>query len=175
MTLIDFLTEKYALCFDLRPSTDSTLHGNGARFENTSEGITLEIHRVAGTGNGKAELTHFCVSGRAVKYFGRPVPFNRSLIFSRWFLDVFFRHLRNDQLCQRSAHCNFHRSYELWQDTEGSRSQRKFFALRFMSAVLTSGFFNARRASFVQLFSPLVEPEVVERNKFRASTEHFFR
>ena len=29
VTLQDFLTEKYALCLDLRPSTDSTLHGNG--------------------------------------------------------------------------------------------------------------------------------------------------
>ena len=48
VTLQDFLTEKYALCLDIRPSTDSTLHGNGARLENASEGITLEIHRVAG-------------------------------------------------------------------------------------------------------------------------------
>ena len=58
VTLQDFLTEKYALCLDLRPSTDSTLHGNGARLENTSEGITLEIHRVAG-GAGKLNLHVF--------------------------------------------------------------------------------------------------------------------
>ena len=38
--------------------TDS-LHGNGARLENTSEGVTLEIHRVAGTGNGKLNLHVF--------------------------------------------------------------------------------------------------------------------
>ena len=63
VTLEEFLTEKYALCFDLRPSTDSTLHGNGARLENTSEGITLEIHRVAGTGNGKLNL-HMCLFSR---------------------------------------------------------------------------------------------------------------
>ena len=59
VTLQDFLTEKYALCLDLRPSTDSTLYGNGAKLENTSEGITLEIHRVAGTGNGKLGLHVF--------------------------------------------------------------------------------------------------------------------
>ena len=59
VTLQDFLTDKYALCLDLRPSTDPTLHGNGARLENTSEGITLEIHRVAGTGTGKLNLHIF--------------------------------------------------------------------------------------------------------------------
>ena len=59
VTLREFLTEKYALSIDLRPSTDSSLHGNGARLENTSEGVTLEIHRVAGTGNGKLNLHVF--------------------------------------------------------------------------------------------------------------------
>ena len=59
VNLRDFLTEKYALCFDLRPSTDDALHGNGANLQNTSEGVTLEIHRVAGTGNGKLNLHVF--------------------------------------------------------------------------------------------------------------------
>ena len=59
VTLWDFLTEKYALCFDLRHSVDDALHGNGARLENTSEGVTFEIHRVAGTGNGKLNLHVF--------------------------------------------------------------------------------------------------------------------
>ena len=59
VTLREFLTEKYALCFDLRPSTDSSLHGNGANLQNTSEGVTLEIHRVAGTGTGKLNLHIF--------------------------------------------------------------------------------------------------------------------
>ena len=58
VSLRDFLTEKYALCFDLRPSVDDALHGNGARLENTSEGVTLEIHRVAG-GVGKLNLHIF--------------------------------------------------------------------------------------------------------------------
>ena len=52
VSLREFLTEKYALCLDLRPSIDDALHGNGANLQNTSEGVTLEIHRVAGTGNG---------------------------------------------------------------------------------------------------------------------------
>ena len=59
VNLRDFLTEKYALCFDLRPSTDDALHGNGANLQNTSEGVTLEIHRIAGTGNGKLNLHVF--------------------------------------------------------------------------------------------------------------------
>ena len=59
VSLGDFLTEKYALCFDLRPSVDHTLHGNGANLQNTSEGVTLEIHRVAGSGNGKLNLHVF--------------------------------------------------------------------------------------------------------------------
>ena len=59
VSLRDFLTEKYALCFDLRPSIDDALRGNGANLQNTSEGATLEIHRVAGTGNGKLNLLVF--------------------------------------------------------------------------------------------------------------------
>ena len=59
VTLQDFLTEKYALCLDLRPSVDDALHGNGANLKNTSEGVTLEIHRVAGTGTGKLNLHVF--------------------------------------------------------------------------------------------------------------------
>ena len=59
MCLSDFLTEKYALCFDLRPSIDDALHENGANLQNTYEGVTLEIHRVAGTGNGKLNLHVF--------------------------------------------------------------------------------------------------------------------
>ena len=59
VSLGDFLTEKYALCFDLQSSVDHTLHGNGANLQNTSEGVTLEIHRVAGSGNGKLNLHVF--------------------------------------------------------------------------------------------------------------------
>ena len=59
VSLREFLTEKYALCLDLRPSVDDALHGNGVRLENTSEGVTLAIHRVAGTGNGKLNLHVF--------------------------------------------------------------------------------------------------------------------
>ena len=59
VTLEEFLTEKYALCIDLRPSTDPSQHGNGAYLQNNSEGVTLEIHRVAGTGNGKLNLHVF--------------------------------------------------------------------------------------------------------------------
>ena len=56
----DFLTGRCALCFDLRPNTDHSLHGNGANLQNTSEGFTLEIHRVAG-GSGKLNLHVFAL------------------------------------------------------------------------------------------------------------------
>ena len=59
VTLQDFLTEKYALCFDLRPSVEEAQHGNGADLQNKSEGVTLEIHRVAGTKKGKLNLHVF--------------------------------------------------------------------------------------------------------------------
>ena len=43
VTLRDFFTEKYALCVDLRPSTNESLHGNGANLQNMSEGATKII------------------------------------------------------------------------------------------------------------------------------------
>jgi len=43
----EFLTEKYALCLDCRPSIDNAMHGNGVELKNTTDGITIEIHRVA--------------------------------------------------------------------------------------------------------------------------------
>ena len=58
VTLREFLTEKYALCLDFRPSTDSSLHGNGVKLYNTNQGMTLTIHRVAG-GAGKLNLHVF--------------------------------------------------------------------------------------------------------------------
>lgn len=55
----EFLTEKYALCLDLRPSIDKTIHGNGVVLQNTAEGLTIEINRVAGAGGGKLKLHVF--------------------------------------------------------------------------------------------------------------------
>ena len=71
VSLRDFLTEKYELCFDLRPSIDDALHGNGAYLQNTSEGVTLEIHRVAGTGNGKLNLHIFVFQDAQLNIAGR--------------------------------------------------------------------------------------------------------
>jgi hypothetical protein len=55
----EFLTEKYALCLDLRPSTDEQLHGNGIELRSTTEGLTITIHRVAGSGTGTLNLHVF--------------------------------------------------------------------------------------------------------------------
>ena len=70
VTLREFLTEKYALCFDLRPSTDSTLHGNGANLQNTSEGVTSGNSQSCGDWNWQTEPARVCLSGRTVEYFG---------------------------------------------------------------------------------------------------------
>ena len=43
----EYLTDKYALCLDLRTIDKNTLHGMGRRIENTSEGITLQIEKKA--------------------------------------------------------------------------------------------------------------------------------
>jgi len=54
-----FLTEKYALCLDLRPSIDARMHGNGVELKNTTDGLTIEIHRVAGSSTGNLNLHVF--------------------------------------------------------------------------------------------------------------------
>jgi len=41
----EFLTEKYALCLDLRPSIDNATHGNRVELKNTTDGLTIELHR----------------------------------------------------------------------------------------------------------------------------------
>ena len=59
VSLGDFLTEKYAFCIGLRPSTDATQHGNGNNLLGSTNGVTLQIHRVARNGNGKLNLHIF--------------------------------------------------------------------------------------------------------------------
>jgi len=49
----EFLTEKYALLLDLRPSIDKKMHGNGVELRNTTDGLTIEIHRVPGSGRAQ--------------------------------------------------------------------------------------------------------------------------
>ena len=47
VSLVDFLTNKYALWLDLRTSDDDRLHGSGRRIENASEGVTIQITKTA--------------------------------------------------------------------------------------------------------------------------------
>ena len=47
VSLADFLTNKYALWLDLRTSDDDWLHGSGRRIENASEGVTIQITKMA--------------------------------------------------------------------------------------------------------------------------------
>ena len=43
----EYLTDKYALCFDFRMIDENTLHRTGRRIKNASEGITLQIEKKA--------------------------------------------------------------------------------------------------------------------------------
>ena len=48
----EFLTKKYALCLDFRPSTDNKMHGNGLELRDPTKGLSLEIERMpTGTGD----------------------------------------------------------------------------------------------------------------------------
>ena len=47
VTLGEFLTNKYALWLDLRTTDDDQLHGSGQRVENASEGVTIQITKMA--------------------------------------------------------------------------------------------------------------------------------
>jgi len=55
----EFLTKKYALCLDLRPSIDARMHGNGVELKNTTNGIIIELHRVAGSSTENLNLYVF--------------------------------------------------------------------------------------------------------------------
>ena len=46
-SVVEYLTDKYALWLDFRTMDENDLHGTGRRIENVSEGITLQIERKA--------------------------------------------------------------------------------------------------------------------------------
>ena len=52
VNIASYYTDKFALWLDFRTIDDNILHGSGRRFENTSEGIRLQITKKAG-GAGK--------------------------------------------------------------------------------------------------------------------------
>ena len=47
VALGEFLTSKYALWLDLRTTDDDQLYGSGRRIENASEGVTIQITKMA--------------------------------------------------------------------------------------------------------------------------------
>jgi len=54
----EFLTTKYALLLDLHPSVDNKMHGNGIELRNTTDGLTIEIHRVPGAATTESLNLH---------------------------------------------------------------------------------------------------------------------
>ena len=69
ITIGGFLTTKYALSIDLRPSIDSRLHGSGIRLANTAEGLTIEIERTPATsGTEKLNLMIFLIQDANLKF-----------------------------------------------------------------------------------------------------------
>ena len=49
VNIASYYTDKYALWLDFRTTNDNRLHGSGRRLENTSEGISLQITKEAGS------------------------------------------------------------------------------------------------------------------------------
>ena len=47
VSLGEFLTSKFALWLDLRTTDDDRLHGIGCRIENMSEGVTIQLTKMA--------------------------------------------------------------------------------------------------------------------------------
>ena len=47
LSVMKYLTDKYALWIDFRMIDENTLHGMGRRIENASEGITSQIEKKA--------------------------------------------------------------------------------------------------------------------------------
>ena len=45
LSVVEYLTGKYALRLDFRMIDENTLHGMGRRIQNASEGITLQIEK----------------------------------------------------------------------------------------------------------------------------------
>jgi len=55
----EFLTEKYALLLDFRPSIDNKMHGNGVELIKSTHGINIEIQRVVGPSTESLNLHVF--------------------------------------------------------------------------------------------------------------------
>ena len=49
INIASYYTDKYALWLDFRIIDDNRLHGSGRQLENTSEGISLQITKEAGS------------------------------------------------------------------------------------------------------------------------------
>ena len=75
VTIGEFLTTKYGLCLDFRPSTDFKLHGNGHKLEKE---LKIEINR-APTGNGDLILHIFLLKDGHLNIYNNRVRDNKIL------------------------------------------------------------------------------------------------
>ena len=64
VTIVSYYTDKYALWLDFRTIDDNKLHGSGRRLENTSERISLQITKEAGS---LANCLAICIYFRTLK------------------------------------------------------------------------------------------------------------
>ena len=67
VSLMEYLTKKYALWLDLWTSDDDRLHGSGRRIENASEGVTIQITKNGG-GGWRIEHLPICPDGRTAQH-----------------------------------------------------------------------------------------------------------
>ena len=86
VTVREYLTEKYALWLDMRTNDDDSLHGSGRRIENASEGITIQIAKIAETAGALNIYLHAITdaqinieNGRFISALYQAAPLRNSL------------------------------------------------------------------------------------------------
>ena len=67
----EFLTSKYALCFDFRPTTDRNIHGSGIGLDTSKRTIKIDIERTPATsGTEKLNLMIFLIEDAKLNFSG---------------------------------------------------------------------------------------------------------
>ena len=64
LSVVEYLTGKYALWLDFRTADENTLHGKGRKIENASEGITLQIEKKAESAGNLSAYIHLIMDAQ---------------------------------------------------------------------------------------------------------------